>query len=80
MRQIGALLKAYETAGAKAELYTIPTGGVRGDGKWIIPKAQDVVDATLDLIEPVARGAGLSLVPVACDAMDGGDGWGGNYV
>lgn len=49
------LFKAYETAGAKAELYTIPTGGVRGDGKWIIPEAQDVTDATLDLIEPVAR-------------------------
>src|SRR4051794_35891137 len=49
------LLKAYETAGAKAELYTIPTGGMRGNGKWIIPEAQDVTDATLDLIQPVAR-------------------------
>jgi aminoglycoside 3-N-acetyltransferase len=49
------LIKAYESAGAKAELYTIPTGGVRGDGKWIIPEAQDVTDATLDLIEPLQR-------------------------
>lgn len=49
------LLNAYDKVGAKAELYTIPTGGVRGNGAWIIPEAQDVIDATLDLLEPVAR-------------------------
>src|SRR4051794_25746428 len=49
------LLSAYEAAGASAELYTIPTGGVRGDGRWIIPEAEDFNGATLDLIEPTAR-------------------------
>jgi aminoglycoside N3'-acetyltransferase len=49
------LVSAYNGCGAKGELYTIPTGGNRGDGRWIIPEALDVIDATLDLLEPTPR-------------------------
>src|SRR5580698_5760867 len=40
------LLSAYRDCGAAAELYEIPTGGKRGDGKWIIAQAEDFRDAT----------------------------------
>jgi aminoglycoside N3'-acetyltransferase len=49
------LLAAYEAGGAKTQLHTIPTGGLRGNGKWIIPEAEDFRAATLDLVEPVER-------------------------
>ncbi|HWE94106.1 MAG TPA: AAC(3) family N-acetyltransferase [Tepidisphaeraceae bacterium] len=49
------LLAAYEACGAKTQLHTIPTGGLRGNGKWIIPEAEDFRAATLDLVEPVER-------------------------
>ncbi|HEY2573613.1 MAG TPA: hypothetical protein VGH65_06080, partial [Verrucomicrobiaceae bacterium] len=49
------LVAAYQSAGALAECYTIPTGGPRGDGRWIIPEAEDFSDATLDLVSPLTR-------------------------
>lgn len=49
------LLAAYQDSGAGAERYEIPTGGTRGDGKWIIPQAEDFHEATLDLIEPTVQ-------------------------
>ena len=49
------LQSAYEACGARAEITSIPTGGQRGTGRWIIPEAADVVSATLDLVEPSAR-------------------------
>src|SRR5579862_2190495 len=50
-----ALMTAYETAGARAECYSIPTGGIAGNGQWIIPEAEDISDATLDIISPVSK-------------------------
>ena len=49
------LKAAYDACGASGEILSIPTGGLRGDGKWIIPEAADIVEGTLDLIAPVAR-------------------------
>ena len=49
------LKAAYDACGATGEITSIPTGGVRGTGKWIIPEAADIVEGTLDLIEPVAK-------------------------
>ncbi len=49
------LTSAYTRAGAETERYTIPTGGLRGNGKWIIPEALDVRTATLDLLHPTPR-------------------------
>ena len=37
-------------------MQTLPsTGGTRGDGRWIIPEAEDFSDATLDIISPIAK-------------------------
>ncbi len=49
------LKAAYDACGTSGEISSIPTGGLRGAGKWIIPEAADIVEGTLDLIEPVAR-------------------------
>ena len=49
------LVKSYETSGAKAEVYKIPTGGKIGSGRWIIPKASDIRSATLDIIAPISQ-------------------------
>jgi aminoglycoside 3-N-acetyltransferase len=49
------LKAAYDACGARGEITSIPTGGIRGTGKWIVPEAADIVEGTLDLIEPVAK-------------------------
>ncbi len=49
------LVESYETSGAKAEVYAIPTGGPVGSGRWIIAKAADIRSATLDVIHPVQQ-------------------------
>ncbi|MDA0710624.1 MAG: AAC(3) family N-acetyltransferase [bacterium] len=49
------LVEAYQSAGAKAEVLAIPTGGEIGSGRWIIPKASDVRGATLHIISPIRR-------------------------
>jgi len=49
------LTEAYLACGASAGFYPISTGTVRGNGKWVIPEAANIVDATIDLIEPVEK-------------------------
>jgi aminoglycoside N3'-acetyltransferase len=49
------LTAAYLACGASADFYPIGTGGVRGNGKWVIPEAANIVDATLDLVHPIEK-------------------------
>lgn len=50
-----ALVSAYEEAGAGIEVVPIATGERIGSGRWIVPEATDVIDATVDLTSPVRR-------------------------
>ena len=45
----------FERAGAATEVYSIQTGGVPGSGRWTIHEAEDVLDATADIVAPVRR-------------------------
>ncbi len=54
-RTTRTFLDAYAANGIATELYTVPTGGLRGTGKWIIPEAQDMRNATLDIVAPFSR-------------------------
>ncbi len=47
------LQKEYAKAGAKVNVYPIPTGGQVGNGRWVVAEAQDIRSGTLDLITPV---------------------------
>lgn len=49
------LVRAYEAAGATAEVYSVQTGGALGSGRWIIPEAADVRAATLDIVAPIRK-------------------------
>ena len=49
------LVRAFEEAGAFAEVYSVPTGGTAGDGRWVIHEAEDVHDATLDVVTPMQQ-------------------------
>ncbi|MCZ6635446.1 MAG: M28 family peptidase, partial [bacterium] len=49
------LVRAYKTAGAKAEVYTIPTGGPIGSGRWIIHEAADIRGLTIDITHPIQQ-------------------------
>ncbi len=49
------LVQRYEEAGAKAEVYAIPTGGRIGSGRWIVQEAEDVRGATVDVVRPVRQ-------------------------
>ena len=49
------LVEAYEAAGAEADVYQAQTGGMTGTGRWIIPEAEDFVEATVDVTRPVKR-------------------------
>ena len=49
------LASAYEKAGARAEIYSAPTGGGAGSGKWVIQEAADILEATLDIETPVRK-------------------------
>ena len=42
-------------AGARTEVYSVPTCGPDGSGRWRIQQASDVKAATLDIIDPVRR-------------------------
>jgi len=42
-------------AGARTEVYPVPTRGPDGSGRWRIQQASDVKAATLDIIDPVRR-------------------------
>lgn len=49
------LVRAYEEAGAAAEVAQATTGGAIGSGRWIIHEASDVNAATVDIIKPVKK-------------------------
>src|SRR5438045_8173746 len=49
------LVRLYEDAGAAVEVYSFPTGGRLGSGRWAIHEATDVVSATLDVVDPVEQ-------------------------
>ena len=49
------LVRHYEHSGAKAEVESIQTGSRIGTGRWIIQGAQDVDNATVDVVGPVRR-------------------------
>ncbi|MEW6751187.1 MAG: AAC(3) family N-acetyltransferase [Candidatus Latescibacterota bacterium] len=49
------LLRRYEQAGARAEVFPVQTGGWIGTGRWIIQEAADVAGATADVVAPVQR-------------------------
>jgi aminoglycoside 3-N-acetyltransferase len=49
------LQRAYHAAGAQTEVYTVPTGGPTGSGRWIIPEAADIHAATVDILSPIRR-------------------------
>ncbi|MSS73507.1 MAG: hypothetical protein EXS64_18760 [Candidatus Latescibacteria bacterium] len=49
------LVRRYEEAGAKAEVYAIQTGGAIGSGRWIVQEAEDVRGATVDVVRPVRQ-------------------------
>ena len=45
----------FERAGAATEVYGIQTGGVPGSGRWTIHEAEDVIEATADIVTPIRR-------------------------
>jgi aminoglycoside 3-N-acetyltransferase len=49
------LLRHYEAAGARTEVYPVQTGGRLGSGRWIIHQAADVRTATVDVVSPVQQ-------------------------
>jgi len=49
------LIQRYEAAGARTELYTIPTGGDVGTGRWIVREAHDVLRATVNIVSPIQQ-------------------------
>ena len=49
------LVERYESAGARAEVTPIKSGGQIGTGRWVIRETADVVSATADIIAPVRR-------------------------
>ena len=49
------LARQFEDAGAEVEVYPVRTGGVIGNGRWIIQEAWDVREATMDLLSPRKR-------------------------
>ena len=49
------MVRHYESAGAGAEVYPVPTGGRIGSGRWIVHEAADVRSATVDVIRPVRQ-------------------------
>jgi len=49
------LAAAYEQAGAAASVYSVPTGGPVGTGRWLIHEAADIHGATLDIVSPVRK-------------------------
>ena len=51
----GKLVDYYRSAGARAEVHPIQTGGRIGSGRWIIHEAADVCRATVDVVHPVRR-------------------------
>jgi len=48
-------VNAYEAAGAEADVHQAQTGGMTGTGRWIIPEAEDIVEATCDVVAPVKK-------------------------
>lgn len=51
----GTIVARYEKAGAVTEVYPVPTGGRIGSGRWVIPEAENVAAATVDVTAPVRR-------------------------
>ena len=49
----GTIVDAYERAGARAEVYRVPTGGPIGGGRWVIHEAADVHAATAEVVKPL---------------------------
>lgn len=49
------LVDRYESAGARAEVTSIKSGGHIGTGRWVIRETTDIVSATADIITPVRR-------------------------
>jgi len=47
------LTDLYDQAGAETDVYTIPTGGPIGAGRWVIAEAADIRAATVDILRPV---------------------------
>jgi aminoglycoside 3-N-acetyltransferase len=45
----------FAEAGARTEVYPVPTRGPDGSGHWRIQQASDVKGATLDIIHPIRR-------------------------
>ncbi len=51
-RTASALAERYEAAGAAPEIYSAPTGGQIGTGRWTIQHAQDVRRVVVDALAP----------------------------
>ncbi len=65
------LVDAYETAGAATEVYSIPTGGQIGSGRWTIQEAQDVRTVTVDVVKPRPTAGNAMRLPAAPAAQAG---------
>ncbi len=49
------LTARFEAAGAAVEVYSVPTGGASGNGRWVIAEAADVLAATVAIVKPIQR-------------------------
>jgi aminoglycoside 3-N-acetyltransferase len=49
------MTEAYRQAGARTEVYRVPTGGGIGTGRWVIHEACDIGGATAEVVAPVRR-------------------------
>lgn len=47
------LVEEFESAGAATEVYSVPTGGAVGTGRWIVQEAETRRTAVVDLVYPV---------------------------